>query len=486
MRYFIFVLLLFSNNLSAQKNDYIWITGDVGEDTVFLDWGGTEINFNSNPIGIKKRILPFGMFANTSSYCDGQGNLLFYTNGYAICNRLDSIMENGDSLDINTYNLDNLYFGNDNWFGSIFLPFKDKLYLFNTDRKKDDKGIAWPSIINYNVIDIKANNNLGKVLVKNKVLFDGEVNNIKTYITACQHGNGIDWWVIGLYESNNKIIQYLIKEDTIIGPNFFELDVKFDKSKVFNLGGLFFSQDGSKLIYGSLMRNIFIQDFDRCTGAISNSKTIETNYLDNSFGGLMVSPSGRFVYASDFSNLYQYDLWSSDISASKVFIDSLDKSKQYPFEGKFMKMQLGPDGKIYMNCFNSVRVMHRINNPDEKGKACNFVQNDVFLATDNKISIPNFPNYRLGPLKGSPCDTILGVANKDLSPDNYQIKLFPNPANDQIKVDITLKEYDPTIKTEVVIVDVSGAIVQKYTMPDFAYLAQSIFQNWQVEFMGYN
>ena len=59
-------------------------------------------------------------------------------------------------------------------------------------------------------------------------------------------------------------------------------------------------------------------------------------------------------------------------------------------------------------------------------------------------------------------ETSFSPINKD-----YQIKLFPNPASDQIKIDITLKEYEPTIKTEVIIVDVSGAIIQKHTIPDF-------------------
>ncbi|MBK8723518.1 MAG: T9SS type A sorting domain-containing protein [Saprospiraceae bacterium] len=71
---------------------------------------------------------------------------------------------------------------------------------------------------------------------------------------------------------------------------------------------------------------------------------------------------------------------------------------------------------------------------------------------------------------GSPCDTV-HVANKEITTDYFDIKLFPNPASTDIKIDITLKEYDPAIKTEVVIIDISGAIVQKYTMPDFVYLA---------------
>ncbi len=468
MKYLILILVLLSTAAAAQKNDYLWLTGDAFDRPDVPDWGGTELNFNANPISIKKRVLPFGMFANTSSFCDNEGNLLFYSNGYAISNRKDSIMDNGDSLNLNTYNFDKLYFGNGNWFGSIILPFKDKHYLFNTDRKKDNKGIAWPSIINYNVIDINENSGLGKVVIKNKVLFDGKIDEIQGTLAACQHANGRDWWLVGLASPNNRILEYLVTEDTIFGPATFALDVKIDQSKLFNLGQLFFSQDGSKFTYGSLMTNFFIADFDRCNGSITNSKTIETNYTDESFGGLMVSPNGRFLYANDFWNLYQFDLWSNDLPGSKVLIDTLDKTKMFPFEGKFMHMQLGPDGKIYMNCYNSVAVMHRINNPDEKGKACNFVQNDVKLATNNKISLPNFPNYRLGRLKGSPCDTIQ-VANEEIEKTHYSIHLSPNPASSEIQLNISLPTYDTP--TEVAIVDVSGAVVLNYALPNFAYLA---------------
>ncbi len=468
MKYLILILVFMNTAAAAQKNDYLWLTGDAFDRPDVPDWGGTELNFNANPISIKKRILPFGMFANTSSFCDDEGNLLFYTNGYAVSNRLDSLMDNGDSLNPNTYNFDKLYFGNGNWFGSIILPFKDKHYLFNTDRKKDNKGIAWPSIINYNLIDIKEKSGLGKVIVKNKILFDGAVDEIYGSIAACRHANGKDWWLLALARPNNRFLQYLVTEDTIIGPATFTLDVKIDQTKVFNLGQMFFSSDGTKFIYGSIMRNLFISDFDRCTGLISNSNTIETNYSDESFGGLMVSPSGRFLYANDFWNLYQFDLRATDIAASKVLIDTLDKTKLFPFEGKFMKMQLGPDGKIYMNCYNSVAVMHRINNPDEKGKACNFVQNDVKLATNNKISLPNFPNYRLGRLKDSPCDTIQ-VANEEIEKTPYNIHLSPNPASNEIQLNISLPTYDTP--TEIVIVDVSGTVLRIHKMPDFAYVA---------------
>ena len=54
--------------------------------------------------------------------------------------------------------------------------------------------------------------------------------------------------------------------------------------------------------------------------------------------------------------------------------------------------------------------MHVIHEPDEAGIACVPVTTDIKLPTANTFSVPNHPNYRLGPLDGSACDT-LGIDN---------------------------------------------------------------------------
>jgi hypothetical protein len=77
-------------------------------------------------------------------------------------------------------------------------------------------------------------------------------------------------------------------------------------------------------------------------------------------------------------------------------------------------MQLGPDGKIYAACASGVKSFHVIHNPDEKGLNCDYQQHGVALPTYNAFSIPSFPNFRLGPLDGSSCDT-LGLNNRPIS-----------------------------------------------------------------------
>ena len=54
--------------------------------------------------------------------------------------------------------------------------------------------------------------------------------------------------------------------------------------------------------------------------------------------------------------------------------------------------------------------MHVINTPNQPGLASHLAQHSINLPNLNDKSIPNFPNYRLGPLDGSPCDT-LGLDN---------------------------------------------------------------------------
>ncbi|HMX40726.1 MAG TPA: PKD domain-containing protein, partial [Saprospiraceae bacterium] len=63
---------------------------------------------------------------------------------------------------------------------------------------------------------------------------------------------------------------------------------------------------------------------------------------------------------------------------------------------------------------NGIRYLHVIDQPDEAGTACGFRQQGIELPTVNQSSIPNFPNYRLGPLDGSPCDT-LGLDNRPVA-----------------------------------------------------------------------
>jgi len=89
----------------------------------------------------------------------------------------------------------------------------------------------------------------------------------------------------------------------------------------------------------------------------------------------------------------------------------------------FDNMLLAPDGKIYIGGADSISY-HIIHEPDSLGLACDFEQGGlVFPLAYPNPWFPYFPNYRLGALEGSECDSIVsgnenvipGKANKLLA-----------------------------------------------------------------------
>jgi hypothetical protein len=182
------------------------------------------------------------------------------------------------------------------------------------------------------------------------------------------------------------------------------------------VGQVVFSPNGLHFfIYGTVSTTqgayLNLYDFDRCTGLLSNHQ--QYHFISNGWGGCSFSPNSRFLYVNYFTKAYQYDLEAPDVWASRIQVALYDGFLD-PLNTTFYLMQLGPDGKIYANSPSGVKSLHVIHNPDEKGLNCEYQQHGVSLPTYNAFSIPSFPNYRLGPLDGSPCDTI-GLDNSPIS-----------------------------------------------------------------------
>ncbi|MCC7246389.1 MAG: T9SS type A sorting domain-containing protein [Saprospiraceae bacterium] len=72
-------------------------------------------------------------------------------------------------------------------------------------------------------------------------------------------------------------------------------------------------------------------------------------------------------------------------------------------------MQLTPDGRIFES--SGGYEFSGIPNPDRPGIECGGFADYVYLTVTNyNNGVPNYPNYRLGPVDGSACDT-LGLDN---------------------------------------------------------------------------
>jgi hypothetical protein len=172
-----------------------------------------------------------------------------------------------------------------------------------------------------------------------------------------------------------------------------------------------------------------ILDFDRCTGLFSDAINVQISDYDGA-GGVAFSPSGRFVYVSSVLDVYQFDTEAADVGASMVHIAEWD-STYSPFPPQatlFHIAQLAPDGKIYIGTGNSTDKLHVIHSPDSAGLACNIEQHGIALPRYFANSLPNHPNYHLGPVDGSVCDSLginSGVQEISMSP---RISAYPNPS----------------------------------------------------------
>ena len=455
----------------AQKFDNSWVFGNYNATNNYI------YSFDNDTLSFKKsfpKILP--MDYSNCSISDSLGNLQFFTNGVSIANRNGKYMDGGKYINPKMSSTPWFDYGAPTPQQTLIFPCKNNHYLiFHADETNpliNNSNYRISPSLYTTLIDMSINSGDGKVIKLNNLILKDTLNSGQ--LTTCKHANGRDWWVLAQKFNSNLYYIMLVSNDSVvsitsqnIGENIF-----------YPAAQACFSPDDSKYIRSMIYEikkpsYIEIFDFDRCTGKLSNEKLIKNEDSTSVWvcGGA-ISPNSRFLYVTYQWYIFQYDLWANDIAASKDTVAIYDEFKT-PLGSwtTFWLAQLGPDGKIYiMTGPNATNYLHIIDQPDNKGKACNVKQHAFEMGANTGWSIPNFPNYRLGPLKGSPCDT-LSVANKDITLDDFEIKLFPNPASTDIKIDITLKEYDPAIKTEVIIVDVSGAIVQKYTMPDFAYLA---------------
>ena len=260
----------------------------------------------------------------------------------------------------------------------------------------------------YAIIDAHANNDTGRVIVKDRTLINDQLGYGQT--TAVKHGNGRDWWLPMPVEIGNKIYMVLLTKDTAYLHHSQHIGPAWDENGGFQAS---FSPDGSKYVRYNRFHGVFIYDFDRCDGTLSN--VIHFPFNDTTqgiFGGCAISPNNRYLYVADFEYLYQFDLEAGDILSSKQLIAVYDGYTNN-LATLFSYIINAPDGRMYVVPPTTTKNIHVINRPNLPGAACDFRQHDIEFPYPYG-NTPVFPNFRLGPLDGSPCDT-LGLDNHPLA-----------------------------------------------------------------------
>ncbi len=439
----LFVFLILSNIVVfSQKYDNNWILG-YEINGITPNEKLTNISFDKKVlINIVKSSLSIS-FSNTTM-SDSLGNLLYYSNGCRIFNRNHKLMENGDNITFGRLreilcSAPEIGIRGPQSMMSIQDPYRDSIYYMyytNYDFYVPYDGRITISSMLRTTINMNIDNGNGAIIEKNKIILKDSVYNFN--LVSVKHANNRDWWIIQAQgrkeqdtDSSNLYFKLLVTKDSII-----TYKQNIGDSTKLDYSNIKFTNDGKKILRYIRDNGLYIYNFDRSTGEISNQKLVKVPKTKiASIISVASSPNSRFAYCIQYDTIFQYDLESSDIQASQVLVAVWDG---FRFEGEgtiFSDAQLGPDCKIYIASYNAIPYYHFIRYPDRKGLACEVVQHGLFFGDKqwNDFTIPYYPNYRQH--LSYPCDSNIVISGTEAqSPIWEHTLVYPNPASDYITI----------------------------------------------------
>ena len=420
-----FISFIISMSIDAQKHDHRWMMG-YGDSTQDPSFGTSHINFNYDPASIylEDTELNFNGCNVCMSTLDGE--LLFYSNCIDLYNFADEKMSNSEDFNYSEIHEGYSEFGLPLIQGTVSLQsvIDENIYhLFHLKLDYEfidqDNFYFYTKGLYYSTIDMTGDNGKGAMVEKGVPIIEDTL--AVGGLSATRHANGRDWWLLMPEHDSNTYYRILLNAQ---GVQLVE-NQTVGSPTISGLGQACFSPDGNWYVRHNMLGGpegddfLDIYRFDRCTGLLSNHQRFAYGYGVNAGGGAVISPDSRFLYVGHRNHVYQLDLEAVNIQETIDTIAVYDGFVEAGFlKPTFFLGQNAPDGKIYFNCTNGASFMHLIHNPNGEGVACRFEQRGVDLPTYNSSSLPNFPNYRLGPKDGSPCDT-LGINNIPLATFNY-------------------------------------------------------------------
>jgi len=356
-RNWIFWILLMPLVAKAQNHANQWFFGNHA-----------GINFNSG-LAVATSQGMQNTFEGGSSYCDHNGNLLFYSDGLTVWNRNHQVMTNGAGL----------MGGQSSTTSALVVRHPSSCQLYYLFTVQDHQSVN--KSLRYSIIDMTQSGGLGAVMVGQKNVLIS--NNCAEKIVAIRHQNGVDSWIVTHYLGNSNFGSYLLSSSGLSSVPVISTVGSVHGTNCM-IGFLKSNHAGSLLISNQMFcSRVEMFDFNRSSGAVTNPRTLLNN-LNGTYGAEF-SPNDQILYLSKaFSGCALYQ------------VDPLNLTNTYlvastPGDYHFGGLQIGPDGKIYL-ARNGISSLGVINSPNVWGAGCGFAQNGFSLSpgTSSGFGIVSF------------------------------------------------------------------------------------------------
>ncbi|XCF07357.1 T9SS type B sorting domain-containing protein [Tamlana crocina] len=373
------------------------ITCAFGQEEASNWYFGENAGIRFNPDGTVSPLSSGKL--NTIEGCatisDTNGNLLFYTDGISVWNKNHDRMPNGFGL----------YGDPSSTQSAIIVPQPEApnmYYIFTVDTQihQNDPDFGF----NYSIVDMSLENGLGDVTIKNHNLLPTTSEKVTAVVKDCQTQS---IWVITLAQGESGFFDtFYAYEVNTSGLNTVPVTSSFSNNITNRRGYLKLSPNGSKLVCANTTSGLFIYDFDKTTGNISNEQEITITFSLNGQKpqvayGVEFSQNNQLLYVSSFYQtneqegsapsaqygaLLQYNITATNISNTEYVIDN-----RQMYRGA---LQLGPDGKIYQSMNLSYDqgqpFLSTINTPNISGLGCNYAYNSLQLGSNGRQGLPPF------------------------------------------------------------------------------------------------
>jgi PKD repeat protein len=347
------------------------------------EYGATDKRANiwyfGNKAGIDFNVSP-PVALNTSAMnapagcaivCDRDGEVIFYTDGDKVYNKVNTVIASGIGGDPQSAQ------------SALIIPVpgdETLYYIFTTQAVNGTSN----NELRYSLFDLKQDSGKGAVVKQDILLFSKSTERI----------TGDDTWLIAHEYGNNTFRAYQISKGGIADPVYSAIGS--DHSFEIAQNGQGYMKLGAKNRLAVALSSpgssnlVELFDFSNTTGKVTNYRKIDLKTPNGQVYGIEISPGGNKLFATVDglpapSELFEYS------------IDSLGQThlKQELSEpAELGALQLGPDGQIYVaqNDAGHDNSVGRIAPDDDTTKLSTFNLSGFALkaGTNSRLGLPNF------------------------------------------------------------------------------------------------